>query len=629
MPRKINLTPEQAQTLIQHFAPNLSMVRLLGSGSFGQVFLVEDQLARVAVKIIPLKLRHNNDTHENHEWQQLTTHWDRLNHASLVRIRSFHEFTDPDPAAAIERYGLIFMDYWPIDLHDYIRRLIREGKFTPARKRILLRNLALLLHRLLADTGLIVTDLKLENILVAARDPGPMELALIDLGGVCEARLADYYRVISTDFYQAPELNDHSVTRIDEKILQFSFGLVGFFILEGRWPVADHDYLQPILLKLRAQGGQLNWSTEVTTGMPGCATIIERCLKEDRAARFPDLAALVAALDAERSAWEASLRHQTIRLIQENGVPHAPQTKKGPFPSWQEPTTGMTLVWIPPGGFDMGQSPRETELLRQTHDEAEFNRWYGRELPRHRVMLDGFWMGKFPVTQGEFRHFVEETLHLTDVEQAQFAARTHARLQKEIGWHHWKQTRYPSDENHPVIHVSWFDARRFAAWLAQRTGLDFSLPSEAQWEYACHGGGTTAFHFGPLITTGQANFDGHTVYGEGQPGVTRKGTTPCGQFPANAYGLHDLHGNVWEWCEDLYDIHFYATPAARQRNPLHSGLLGYRIKRGGSWRSPPALVRAAYRGGTYPNIGKDDIGFRLILRASPPVPPARKKGSDQ
>ncbi|MBF0212141.1 MAG: SUMF1/EgtB/PvdO family nonheme iron enzyme [Magnetococcales bacterium] len=615
MPRTIDLTTEQANILIHHFTPGLRMVRLLGSGSFGQVFLVEDDLARVAVKIIPLKMRQQPDSEENHEWTQLTTQWDRLNHSSLVRIRSFHEYTAPDPASTIERFGLIYMDYWPINLYDFIKRLIRDKKFTATRKRALLLNLATLLHRLLADTGLIVTDLKLENILVASRDPGPMELALIDLGGICSARLADYYRVVTTDFYMAPELHNHSVTRIDAQILQFSFGLAGYFILEGRWPVADYDYLQPLLVKLREQAS-LNWSEEVAAEMPGCVAILERCLSEAREARFPDLAALVAALREDRDASERIKEQQTRAQLTLIDPPT--RRKKTPWPLWQEPVTGMQMAWIPPGGFDMGQSPEETERLRQSGDQQTFEKWYARELPRHRVQLDGFWMGCQVVTRGQFRQFVEETLHLTDVEQAQFAARTNARLHKQIGWHAWKKSRHPQDDHHPVIHVSWFDAQRYAEWLSQRTGLAFALPSEAQWEYACHGGGTAPFHFGHQISSEQANYDGSEVYGAGVPGPARKGTTPCGQFPANQYGLYDMHGNVWEWCEDLYNTHFYETPEAKQRNPVNRGLLGYRIKRGGSWRSPPALVRAAYRGGTYPDIGKDDIGFRLIL-----VPPKK------
>ncbi|GAB0056690.1 Hercynine oxygenase [Candidatus Magnetaquicoccaceae bacterium FCR-1] len=613
MPRKIDLTVAQATGLIQRFLPGRAVVRLLGAGSFGQVFLVEDEVSRAAVKIVPLKMRGATEPEENHEWRQLTTQWDRLHHASLVRIRSFHEYTDPDPVAPIEIYGLIHMDYWPIDLYDFIKRLKKYNLYNSVRKRRLLNRLAQLLHRLLADVGLIITDLKLENILVSSRDPGVMELGVIDTGGICEARLADYYRVITTDFFKPPELLDHRVTRIDEGVVQFGFGLVGYYILEGRWPVADYDYQQPIWAKI-AQQKTLHWSDEILRTMPGCVAVIERCLNEDPASRHADLASIVAALRAEETAWEEGLNREGRGRVRAVGPPAAPERGKERINRvWREPVTGQEFVWIPGGGFDMGQSPEEEALLRRFNDPETFEKWFGGELPRHRVQLDGFWMGRFPVTRGAFRVFVEETLHVTDVERAQFILRYNQRAHQGMNWHHWKNTRYHQDDTHPVIHVSWFDAVAFADWLSRRTGLRFALPSEAQWEYACHGGGQTPFHFGAGIDSSLANYDGTEPYGDGPAGVRRKGTMPCGTFPANRYGLCDMHGTVWEWCEDLFDNRFYATPAARQRNPLHRGEIGYRIKRGGSWRVTAALVRASHRGGAYPDVGKDDLGFRLIL----------------
>ncbi|MBF0295572.1 MAG: SUMF1/EgtB/PvdO family nonheme iron enzyme [Magnetococcales bacterium] len=595
MPRQFDLTPEEAISLIHHLTPGLRMVRHLGNGSFGQVFLLEDDWNRVAVKIVLLP----DDPDENQEWHQLTHNWDRLNHASLVRVRQFFQHG---------KYGLIYMDYWPMDLYDCVKRLVKEGLHTPERKRTLLIHLARLLHRLHADTGLIVTDLKLENVMVASRGEGSLALALIDLGGVCEARLADLYRVITTDFYMAPEIHDKSLTIIDEPVLIFSFGLIGFFILEGRWPVDAYDYLQPILGPLREQGGA-RWTEANRVDMPGCVAIIERCLAESRQERFATLEELIQALQEEAMAYR---RHRNAL----SWTPPPTRPVKGPRPTtWREPLTDMTFVRVPAGHFLMGQSPEENALLTQLNDQPTFQRWYGRELPRRRVALDSFWIGRFPVTRGQFALFVAETLYQTDMERRQFAVRANARLKKSVGWTCWSKTRFPQEESHPAVHISWFDAKAFLAWLTERTGLPFVLPSEAQWEYACHGGGSAPYHFGKTITTDLANFDGSEPFGPCPSGVYRKGTTPSGMFPANHYGLHDMHGNVWEWCEDLYSENFYQTHAEARKNPVNQGAIGYRIKRGGSWRSPPALVRAAYRGGSYPDIGKDDIGFRVVLLA--------------
>src|SRR5262249_47079270 len=107
----------------------------------------------------------------------------------------------------------------------------------------------------------------------------------------------------------------------------------------------------------------------------------------------------------------------------------------------------------------------------------------------------------------------------------------------------------------PVEMVSWNDCVDFCKRLGEKTGMWFRLPTEAEWEYACRAGTTTPFHFGETISTDQANYDGNYTYGNGTRGVYRKRTKPAGSFPANAWGLHEMHGNVWEWCQDGYELY--------------------------------------------------------------------------
>ncbi|MBF0184334.1 MAG: SUMF1/EgtB/PvdO family nonheme iron enzyme [Magnetococcales bacterium] len=628
MPSQVDLAPAQAEQIIRQFTPTLRMVRLLGSGSFGQVFLLADTFAKVAVKIIPLQMRNKENSAESepgwtesHEWRQLLHNWDRLNHASLVRIRAFHAWHAHDEQDPIAIYGLVYMDYWPYDLYDCVKTLAREKQLTPARRYALLIELAVVLQRLLEDARLMVTDLKLENVMVNGMPDGPFQLALIDLGGICEARLADYHRVITTDFYMAPELQNRSATLIDEPILIYGFGMIGMFVLEGRWPVEGYDYLKPMLPKLRQQGGP-QWSEETRQLMPECVKIIEMCLCEKRPSatvdssstpsgeRFATMAAVTQALRVARQHWEERDRHQVVTAKEQNANGSESQKIRD---RWREPITGMEFCWIPRGKYLMGQSDEETKTLRKQMDEAAFNKWFARELPRHRVELDGFWMGRFPVMRSQFAQFVEEALYQTDQERMQFALRNNEQEKKRLDAYNWRKTRFAQTDQHPVVYVSWFDSNAYIQWLQRRTGLPFSLPSEAQWEYACRGGGSTAFSFGQTIRTDQANYYGGAVYGGGETGIYRKGTTACAMFAANYYGLHDMHGNVWEWCLDRYDEGFYSTMQAKLRNPVHRTAIGYRIKRGGSWQSSPDLVRSAYRGGTYPDTGKDDLGFRLIL----------------
>lgn len=224
-------------------------------------------------------------------------------------------------------------------------------------------------------------------------------------------------------------------------------------------------------------------------------------------------------------------------------------------------------------------------------------------------------MARLPVTRGQFSQFAQATLMSTDGEKEGWSFAHQRGSWGEVEGANWRKPGFAQEEDHPVVCVSWFDAQGFVKWLRRCTGLPFCLPSEAQWEYACRGGSLTPFAWGAELLPGQANFEGsgagRHVKGEKRP----PGTTPAGLFPANGFGLHDLHGNCWEWCQDGFDEGFYQRPEACGKNPLcrHGG--GYRVRRGGSWSYQPTQLRAAYRGRNYPDSRYADIGFRLALLA--------------
>jgi formylglycine-generating enzyme required for sulfatase activity len=161
--------------------------------------------------------------------------------------------------------------------------------------------------------------------------------------------------------------------------------------------------------------------------------------------------------------------------------------------------------------------------------------------------------------------------------------------------------------------VSWFDALEFCRRLNERTGQRYGLPSEAQWEYACRAGSTTPFHFGATLTPELANYDGNHVCGNGPKGTYREQTIDVASFPANGWGLHDMHGNVWEWCKDHWhesynfapgDDQPWLIPAAADNTP--------RLLRGGSWLDIPRLCRSAYRLYSQPVNADDYVGFRVV-----------------
>jgi len=163
---------------------------------------------------------------------------------------------------------------------------------------------------------------------------------------------------------------------------------------------------------------------------------------------------------------------------------------------------------------------------------------------------------------------------------------------------------YFKGENNPVERVSWNDAKAFCGKIGCR------LPTEAEWEYACRAGTTTPFSFGETISTDQANYDGNYTVIKGVYGVYRQKTMPVGSFQPNAWGLYDMHGNVWEWCEDVCHDSYAGAPTDGSAWTTGGLYQEWGILRGGSWVSPPHLLRSANRDGIVPGLSYDRPGFR-------------------
>ena len=161
----------------------------------------------------------------------------------------------------------------------------------------------------------------------------------------------------------------------------------------------------------------------------------------------------------------------------------------------------------------------------------------------------------------------------------------------------WKEimgnnpSKFRGEKNLPVDSVSWEDCQEFVKKLRHKDKKPYRLPSEAEWEYACRAGTTTPFHFGETISTDQANYFGEAVYGNGKKGLFRNKTTPVGSFPANAWGLHDMHGNVYQWCQDWSGDY----PQKDVVDPQGPDAGKYRVMRGGSWLFIPGDSRSAHR----------------------------------
>ncbi|WP_016952026.1 bifunctional serine/threonine-protein kinase/formylglycine-generating enzyme family protein [Anabaena sp. PCC 7108] len=241
----------------------------------------------------------------------------------------------------------------------------------------------------------------------------------------------------------------------------------------------------------------------------------------------------------------------------------------------------LEMVAIPGGTFFMG-SP-ENEESRSSSDS-----------PQHQVNVPPFFMGKYPVTQKQWQAI---------------AALPKVKIDLESDPSNFK------GDNLPVERVSWDSVQEFCARLSQRTSKAYRLPSEAEWEYACRAGTTTPFYFGETISTDLANYNGNYTYGSGVKGEYREKTTDVGKFPANAFGLYDMCGNIWEWCEDEWHENYIDAPTDGSAW-LDGSNNNTRMLRGGSWDFDPWFCRSALRLGSWRGARYSHLGFRLAV--SPP-----------
>ncbi len=244
----------------------------------------------------------------------------------------------------------------------------------------------------------------------------------------------------------------------------------------------------------------------------------------------------------------------------------------------------LEMVAIPQGSFVMG-SP-EDEPQRSSS-----------ESPQHTVTLKSFFLGKYPVTQAQWKAVASlpQVNRKLDPDPSSFK-----------GGHR------------PVEGVSWYDAVEFCDRLSQKTGRQYRLPSEAEWEYACRAGTTTPFHFGETITPELANYNGQYTYGAGVKGDYREETTPVGSFGvANAFGLYDMHGNVWEWCADQWHENYEGAPTdGRAWLDENDNDNQERVLCGGSWYSNPSNCRSAYRNYYDAGVRNNYLGFRVVCAAA-------------
>jgi formylglycine-generating enzyme required for sulfatase activity len=306
----------------------------------------------------------------------------------------------------------------------------------------------------------------------------------------------------------------------------------------------------------------------------------ERQREEALAAAEQQRSQELAEAERKKEAALAALREQQAeaeRLLKQKITQPAQPTPSDP-PQGKDFTedlgngVGLEMVAIPAGEFMMG-SPK---------DEADRSDY---ESPHHKVLVSAFWMGKFPVTQAQYQAVMGNN-------PSRFAE---------------------NGANRPVENVSWHDAVAFCERLSQKTGRAYRLPSEAEWEYACRAGTTTPFYFGMSISRDLVNCKRNL--GMALIGLFAGETTKVGSFPANAFGLHDMHGNVEEWCQDVWHDSYEGAPTNGSVWAVGGNQDSRRVRRGGSWDYSPRNCRSAFRYYSNADSRYNSFGFRVCCTA--------------
>jgi formylglycine-generating enzyme required for sulfatase activity len=225
----------------------------------------------------------------------------------------------------------------------------------------------------------------------------------------------------------------------------------------------------------------------------------------------------------------------------------------------------LEMTLIPQGSFMMGSEE------------------YYNERPCHLVELSDFHISKYPITQAQYRAVM-------GVNPSFFAI----------------------DDRLPIENVSWNDAQKFCQNLSESTGKKYRLPTEAEWEYVCRAGTSTAFYCGDILTQQVANFGDGYIYRADVEHHYHRQTTPIGSFPGNNFGVYDTHGNVWEWCEDLWHRNYQGAPN-HSRAWENGETSSCRVLRGGSWLSDPWFCRSSKRTYLSPESKSNVVGFRVAL----------------
>ena len=568
--------------------------RLIGMGGMGQVWQATDLATHaelghsetVALKILPPQLT-QSATHAKLLIEE-ATQARRLAHENIVRVYEWAQ----DPATSSY---FIIMEY--LEGQDLDACLAQQGSLDLDAVFRLLSPVGDALAYAWDKHKLVHRDLKPGNVFLTHKG----EVKLLDFGIASRARNAGSSLGLQTPNagtvgYRAPEAGVHQ-RQPSPRLDVYAVAVMIYQLLEGRVPFDD---LRPADFQPSAPQGlnERQWQVlreQLAARRDADAKQAreEQEEKQRKAAQLKAEAAYRAEQDRHRKQQAERHAAELAALIPSPASPVADASGVLRDRFIDGAGAGPDLVLIPTGRFQMGS--HEVEQAAAVKAGAE-KKWLQREGPQHWVGIEySFAMGRYPVTVSQWRQFVRAT---------------EWESQSDVDW---RAPGFAQDDEHPVVGVSWHDVQRYLRWLSEQTGQTYRLPSEAEWEYACRAGTKTAFSFGDTIGTDQANYDGNYVYNGGPRGEFRQGTSRVDAFQPNPWGLFDMHGNVWEWTQDVVHDTYDGAPADGSAWEA-GGDQARRILRGGSWLYNPRYLRAAVRNGYSALLANDIVGFRVARK---------------
>jgi formylglycine-generating enzyme required for sulfatase activity len=533
--------------------------KLLGQGGFGKTFKAVDE-DRPGQPLCVIKQFAYSNSDPKTQQMALNLFYEEAKH--LQSLGSHPQI--PELLAYFDVDGQPYLVQQYTDGQDLERELATEGAFNQQKILELLESLLPVLDFLHNQPKPVIhRDIKPANIIRRRADGA---LILVDFGAAKQATqtmLAKTGTMIGSPEFAAPEQTRGKPTFASDI---YSLGVTCIHLLtnvppfdlfdigEDNWVWRDYLVNNPVddLLGKVLDGSIVNALARRYQSANEVLSVISSKLKLER------FAFQTAQVQVKKNLFG---RSKNVNVNESSG-------QASRFIEDLGNEVKIEMVFIPGGKFFMGASATERGSQKS-------------ERPQHLVSVPSFFMGRYPLTQAQYEALMGNN------------------------------PSYFKGENLPVEQVNWNDAQDFCRELNKRSRRKYGLPSEAQWEYACRAGTKTSFYFGETITPQIANYNGNYTYKSEEKGVYRSKPTPVGSFPPNGFGLHDVHGNVWEWCEDEWHANYEGAPTDGSVW-INIKNNNFRLLRGGSWDINPINCRSARRIRWSADGRGSDVGFRLV-----------------